>query len=144
MPAPNRLVRSFSARLIWGSSTTRCPTSVASFFIQFNNPLLVYHIRRDTLHYFTKSSIILDIHFWCITFAVMRHSTLPRRPTRVYSTSWDFPVRGPALIITFWFNQLRGVLYTRALTSSNSPEFLGDMHARLRRLPPLHFQENLR
>ena len=63
MPAPNRLVRSFSARLIWGSSTTRCPTSVASFFIQFNNPLLVYHIRRDTLHYFTKSSIILDIHF---------------------------------------------------------------------------------
>ena len=103
MPAPNRLVRSFSARLIWGSSTTRCPTSVASFFIQFNNPLLVYHIRRDTLHYFTKSSIILDIHFGCITFAVMHHHILPCRHTRVNSTSWDSLVCGPASITTFWF-----------------------------------------
>ena len=133
----------FSAPLIWNSSTTRCHTLEASFH-SIQQFTLVYHTRCDTLHYLTKLFILLDFHFWCITFAVMRHSTLPRRPTRVYSTSWDFPVRGPALIITFWFNQLRGVLYTRALTSSNSPEFLGDMHARLRRLPPLHFQENLR
>jgi hypothetical protein len=28
---------------------------------------------------------------WCITFGVMRHPILPRRLTRVYSTSWDFP-----------------------------------------------------
>ena len=67
----------------------------------------------------------IGLSLWCITFGVMRHPTLPRRPTRVYSTSWDFPVRGPALIITFWFNQLRGVLYTRALTSPNSTYFLG-------------------
>ena len=97
------MVRSFSARLIWGSSTTRCPTSVASFFIQFNNSLLVYHIRRDTLRYFAKSSIILDIHFWCITFAVMHHHILPCRHTRVNSTSWDSLVCGPASITTFWF-----------------------------------------
>ena len=116
MPAPNRLVRSFSARLIWGSSTTRCPTSVASFFIQFNNSLLVYHIRRDTLRYFTKSSIILDIHFWCITFAVMHHHILPCRHTRVNSTSWDSPVRGPASITTFWFSCGYAVFKTHPLT----------------------------
>ena len=32
-------------------------------FIQFNNSLLAYHTRRDTLPYLTKSSNLLDIHF---------------------------------------------------------------------------------
>ena len=32
-------------------------------FHSIQQSTLVYHIRRDTLHYFTKSSIILDIHF---------------------------------------------------------------------------------
>ena len=72
-------------------------------FHSIQQSTLVYHIRRDTLHYFTKSSIILDIHFWCITFAVMHHHILPCRHTRVNSTSWDSPVRGPASITTFWF-----------------------------------------
>jgi hypothetical protein len=46
---------------------------------------------------------------WCITFGVMRHLILPCRLTRVYSTSWDSPVRGPTPIITFWFQRIRGV-----------------------------------
>jgi hypothetical protein len=49
----------------------------------------------------------------------MRHPILPCRPTLVYSTSWDFPVRWPAPIITFWFISY-AVFKTRALTSSNS------------------------
>ena len=62
MPIPNRFVRSFSAPLIWNSSTTRCHTLEASFHSiqQFN---LVYPTRRDTLHYLTKLSILLDSHF---------------------------------------------------------------------------------
>ena len=39
----------------------------------------------------------------------MRHIILPCRLSRVYSTSWDSPVRGPAPIITFWFQRIRGV-----------------------------------
>jgi hypothetical protein len=54
---PKSFGSEFSARLIWSSSTTRCHTSVASFFIHFNNPL------------------------WCITLGVIRYSTLPSRPS---------------------------------------------------------------
>ena len=116
MPAPNRLVRSFSARLIWGSSTTRCPTSVASFFIQFNNPL--WCITFGVIRYTTLPSrpSYWTFTFWCITFAVMHHHILPCRHTRVNSTSWDSPVRGPASITTFWFPADTRCLKTHPLT----------------------------
>ena len=51
-----------SARLILGSSTTRCHTLAASFH-SIQQFTLVYHTRRDTLPYLTKSFILLDIHF---------------------------------------------------------------------------------
>ena len=100
MPAPNRLVRSFSARLIWGSSTTRCPTLVASFH-SIQQFTLVYPTRRDTPHYLTKLSSLLDSHFsalhspWC---AILLY---PVGLPRIIPPHGIFLVRRPAPITTF-------------------------------------------
>jgi hypothetical protein len=73
----------------------------------------------------------------------MRHLILPRRPTLVNSTSWDFPVCGPALIITFWFHQLRGV--SKPAHSLRLIRLIfGGQASPAPRLLPFHFQENLR
>jgi hypothetical protein len=107
----------FSARLIWGSSTTRCHTSVASFFIQFNNPL------------------------WRITLGVIRYPTLPSRSsyrtfTLVHYIRRDAP---PSFTTSAYPGQYHLVgfscAWARAYTS-NSPYFWGTRCLLPRRLSP--------
>ena len=101
----------FSVRVIWGSSTARCHATFRS-------------VRHITL--------------WCITFGVIRYSTLPSRPTPAYSTSWDSPVRGSApSSISGSFVARCYMYYPRLYSRLIVPLFGGPRHFQLRAAFPL-------